>query len=186
MPTPAMRRAAALAGRLSGALAVVSGAAYIVYVLAPADLRDATIVAWNLTIIPAAVWLGWLLRRPRPAVAALSTLAGVVASVLWAIAFRRPGLEPWWIGLAAVWWVGIGLEVLPMRRRLGLFTLALGVASAADFVLTALNAPMPIYALGGFKIPMTSIWSVWVGLAVLRDPTLSGDSRASERELGQT
>ncbi len=101
---------------------------------------------------------------------AASTAAGVAASLLWAFAYGSPGLEPWWIGLAAAWWLGLGWLLVPKRRALGRFTLLLGVAAAIDFVLTALNAPMPIYAIGGLKIPMTIVWSLWAGLSLVREP----------------
>jgi hypothetical protein len=48
--------------------------------------------------------------------------------------------------------------------------LLLGLATTIDFVLTALNAPMPIYALGGFKIPLMIVWTFWIGLSLARDP----------------
>ena len=184
------RRAVQIVGRAAGALALASGAAYIVHLVGPASLREGAIVAWNLAIIPAALWLGWRLRGERPVVVTLATIAGFVASLLWASSFRRAGLEAWWIGLATAWWLGIGVGLLPARRWLGSFTFALGIAAAADFVLTVLNAPMPIYALGGFKIPMTIVWSIWVGVALVRDPGLTTRrSRPSPdvgRELGQT
>ena len=50
--------------------------------------------------------------------------------------------------------------------------MVLGVAAGVDFVLTAVRAPMPLYALGGFKIPLTMIWSFAVGMSLLRDPVL--------------
>jgi hypothetical protein len=162
----------ARAGRLAGALAVASGVAHIAYLVLAPDVRDSAVTTWNLLIIPAALWLGWLAARFRRSIAALATAAGVGASLLWAFGYARPDVEPWWIGLAAAWWLGLAVVLLQIRRRLGWFTLALGVAAAVDFVLTVLDAPMPIYALGGFKIPMTSLWSLWAGVALLRDPML--------------
>ena len=169
------------AGRLAGASAVASGVVYLSYVLDPS--AEARITAWNLLIIPPALYLGVLVARRGPIVAAISTTAGVVASLLWAFGSRTPSLEPWWIGLAAVWWLGVGWLLRADRRRLALFTILLGVAAAVDFWLTVVNAPMPIYALGGFKIPFTTIWSVWLGVALLRDPTLDRTSPEASRAV---
>ena len=112
--------------------------------------------------------------------AILATGAGVLASLLWALAYHEPKLEPWWLGLAACWWLGLGWLLRADRPGLGRFTLLPGVAAALDFVLTVLDAPMPIYALGGLKLPLTALWSFWVGGALLRDPFLR---RARERSL---
>lgn len=103
-------------------------------------------------------------------VSASSTAAAVTASVLWAFGYRSPSLEPWWIGLAAAWWLGLGWLLRTERRALARFTLLLGLATAIDLVVTALNVPWPIYALGGFKGPLTIVWTFWVGLALVRDP----------------
>ena len=160
-------------GRLAGALAIGSGVAYLAYFFG-GGAQQTWIVAWNLLIIPAALYTGVVVSRRGVVLAAISTAAGVAASLLWATNHQVPRLEPWWIGLAAVWWLGLGWLIRLDRRRLGIFTLLLGVAAAVDFVLTVLDAPMPIYALGGFKIPFTMIWSVWLGAALVRDPTLGG------------
>jgi hypothetical protein len=157
-------------GRLAGGFALASGLAYLAYW--PLGFGDASITAWNLLIIPTALYLGAGVASRGPIVSAAFTAAGVTASLLWAFSYRLPAVEPWWIGLAAVWWLGLGWLLAPERRALGRFTLLLGVAAAVDFVLTALNAPMPIYALGGFKIPLTMVWSFWVGLGLVRDPRL--------------
>ena len=153
--------------RLAGAFALASGVAYLAYLLlTPA--QDGAITAWNLLIIPAAVYVGVVLAPGGPIVAAVSTVTGIVASFLWAFDYKSPTLEPVWIGLAATWWLGIGWLMRRQNRRLGWFTLILSAATAVDFVLTALNAPFPLYALGGFKIPLTIVWTFWVGAALMR------------------
>lgn len=154
---------------MAGGFALASGCAYIAYLLVGVQFRDETIAAWNLLIIPTALYLGARLAAHGPLVSVASTAAGVAASLLWAFAHDMPGVEPWWIGLAAAWWLGLGWLLRTERRALGLFTIVLGVSAAIDFVLTALNAPMPIYALGGFKIPLSIAWSLWLGIALLRD-----------------
>ena len=153
--------------KLAGAFALGSGLAYVAYLL-PISAGDRAITAWNLLIIPTAIYLGVVLAPRGPVVAAASTAAGVVASLLWAFDYKSPTLEPVWIGLAAIWWLAIGWLLRRENPRLGWFTLILSAATAIDFVLTALNAPFPIYALGGFKIPLTIIWTFWVGVALLR------------------
>lgn len=154
---------------MAGAFAVASGLAYLVYLL-PIEGRDAAITAWNLLIIPTALYVGGRVAWRGPILAAGSMAAGVTASLLWAFAYDSPILEPWWIGLAAGWWLGLGWLLRAEHRALGIFTLLLGVAAAIDFVVTALNAPMPIYALGAFKLPLTTAWSFWVGLSLVRGP----------------
>ena len=154
--------------RLAGAFALASGVAYLAYLL-PTPARDGAITAWNLLIIPTAIYLGVVLAPRGPVVAAASMATGIVASLLWAFDYKSPTLEPVWIGLAAIWWFGVGWLLRLENWRLGWFTLILSVATAIDFVLTALNAPFPMYALGGFKIPLTIVW------------TLLGRSRATAR-----
>ena len=159
-----------VAGRLAGALAIGSGVAYLGYFLLDGPQPDRWIVAWNLLIIPSALYTGVLVARWGIVLATASTAGGVAASLLWASSHEVPRLEPWWIGLATVWWLGLGWLLRVYRRRLGIFTFVLGVAAGIDLVLTLLDAPMPIYALGGFKIPLTTIWSFWLGVSLLRDP----------------
>lgn len=167
---------------VAGGFALASGFAYIAYVLVGIRFQDLSIAAWNLLIIPTAIYLGARLASHGAPVSAASAAAGVAASLLWAFAHDVPRLEPWWIGLAAAWWLGVGWLLRTERRMLGLFTLVLGVSAAVDFVLTALNAPMPIYALGGFKIPLTIVWSLWLGLALLRDPRLAAAQASDHRQ----
>lgn len=153
---------------MAGAFALASGLAYLAY-LFPLEARDGAITAWNLLIMPTALYLGRRVAWRGAIASAGSTAAGVTASLLWAFGYHSPALEPWWIGLAAAWWLSLGWLLRTEHRALGLFTLLLGVAATIDFVVTALNAPWPIYALGGFKIPLTTAWTFWVGLSLLRD-----------------
>ncbi len=159
-------------GRVAGGFALASAIAYLAYLVLDDAVADHAITAWNLFIVPTALHLGFVLQRRGAVASAASMAAGLTASLLWAFAYDAPLLEPWWIGLAAAWWLGIGWLLGADRPRLGAFTLVLGASAAVDFVLTAVNAPLPIYALGGFKIPLTIAWSVWIGLALVRDPVL--------------
>ena len=154
------------AGTTAGLLAIASSLAYVAYPFT----NDMAITAWNLLIIPAAVWLGIRTAHRGWVLAVVSIAAGVMASALWALLYHEPLLEPWWIGLAAVWWLGLGWLLRADRPRLAAFTLLLGVAAAVDFVLTVLNAPAPIYALGGFKIPFAIVWTFWLGWTLVREP----------------
>jgi hypothetical protein len=152
-----------------GAFALASGVAYLVYAFPP-EGPDEAITAWNLLIIPAAIYLGAKVASRRPLLAAASTAAGVIASLLWAFAYASRALEPWWIGLAAAWWLGLGWVLRGDHRSLARFTLLLGVATLLDLVVTALDAPMPLWLLGAFKLPLTVAWTLWVGLSLIRDP----------------
>jgi hypothetical protein len=156
-------------GRVAGVFALASGCAYIAY-LVPIGGGDWAITAWNLLIIPTALSLGARAASGGSLVSAIATGAGVAASLLWAFAYASPALEAWWIGLAAVWWLGVGWLLRTQRPALGWFTLLLSLATMVDFVLTALNAPMPIYALGGLKIPLTIVWTFWIGVSLVRGP----------------
>jgi hypothetical protein len=157
-----------VAGSVAGALAIGSGVAYLAYPFT----SDLAITAWNLLIIPAFVWLGLRTAGAGRLVALGSTAAGVAASLLWAFVYHEPTLETWWIGLAAASWLGFGWLLRRARPRLAAFTVLLGIAAAVDFVLTALNAPFPLYALGGFKLPFTMAWTIWIGWTLVRDPLL--------------
>ncbi len=154
----------------AGACAIASGAAYLLYwpIL---DQPDWAITTWNLLIIPAALVLGVQVASRGPIVAAVATTAGVASSLLWSVGFENPRLEPWWIGLSAVWWLGVGWLLRDDHPRTGWFTLVLGVAAAVDFVVTALGFGLPLLAVGGFKLPLTTAWSVWIGVLLIRDAT---------------
>ena len=153
---------------LAGVFALAAGLAYLCYwpILARPDWA---ITAWNLLIIPTAVYLGVRLASRGWAVAATSTAAGIAASLLWATSFRNPGLEPWWIGLAAIWWLGFGWLLLPSHRATGILTLALGVATVLDFFVTLLDIGFPMLALAGLKLPLSTLWSFWIGAVLITD-----------------
>jgi hypothetical protein len=170
---------------VAGLTAIASGAAYLIYFLSFERLGESLITAWNLLIVPAALYLGAVLAPRGLALVAGATAAGVLASLLWAFEYRSASLEPWWIGLAAIWWLGIGWPLSRERSRLGWFTFVLGVAAGVDFVLTAIDASMPLYALGGFKIPMTMIWSLALGISLLRRP-IGGDTEHGGRGRRET
>jgi hypothetical protein len=152
----------------AGLCAIASGVAYLLY-FASGGNADWAITAWNLLIIPAAIVLGWRLSTGGSMVAAGATAAGVAASVLWAFEFRRAAVEPWWIGLAAVWWLGLAWALRAHHRKTAWLTAALGTAAAVDVVVTVLDAPLPWLAIGGLKIPLTNLWSLWIGVLLIRE-----------------
>lgn len=154
---------------IPGAFALASAVAYLVYAFPP-EGPDQAITAWNLLIIPAAIYLGARVAWRGPLVGAVSTTAGVIASLLWAFAYASRTLEPWWIALAAAWWLGLAWLLRGDHRSLARFTLLLGLATVFDLVVTALDAPMPLWLLGAFKLPLTVAWTLWVGLSLVRDP----------------
>lgn len=159
---------AGLFGRLAGVMAIGSGLAYVAYPFT----NDTAITAWNLLIVPAALWLGVRTAPRDRGLAVASAAAGVAASVLWALASHEPQLEVWWIGLAAAWWLSLGWLLRTDRPRLAAFTMLLGVATVVDFVVTSLDAAGPFMALGGFKIPLAVVWTLWVGWTLVREPLL--------------
>jgi hypothetical protein len=167
---------------IAGAFALASGLAYLVYAVPPEGPNEA-ITAWNMLIIPAAIYMGSELAWRGPIVAAASTAAGMIASLLWAFAYDSRMLEPWWIGLAAVWWLGLGWLLRGDHRALARFTLLLGVATLFDLVVTALNPPMAYWVLGAFKLPLTVAWTFWVGFSLVRDPAWGARPRS---DAGQT
>lgn len=165
-------------GRVAGFFAIASGLASVALFVTFERFEQWLIPAWNLLIVPAAIYLGVLLLPRNALIAATATLVGVTASTLWALGYHDRLLEPWWIGLAALWWAGVGWLLLQERPRLGRFTLLLAGATALDFVLTAAQAPMPIYALGGFKIPLSMVWNFWVGISLISRPSRAAGADA--------
>ena len=160
-------------GVLAGLCAIASGLAYLAYwpIL---DQPDWAITAWNLLIIPTALYLGIRLGPRGPVVAAISTAAGIAAALLWATSFRQAALEPWWIGLAAVWWIGIGWLLLPTHRATGILTVTLGVVAALDFFVTLWDIGLPLLAVAGLKLPLSTVWSFWIGVVLIGDARRRG------------
>jgi hypothetical protein len=176
---------ARVSAAVAGLFALASGMAYLAYwpILARPDWA---ITAWNLLIVPTALYLGVRLAARGPMLAATCTAAGIAASLLWATGFQHAEREPWWIGLAAIWWLGIGWLLLPVHRATGFLTLALGVATAVDLVVTALDLGLPLLALGGLKLPLSTLWSFWIGVVVLLDAAGGARSRGFSVSSGDS
>ena len=73
--------------------------------------------------------------------------------------------------LAGIGWVGLGLVLRSERRRLGVFTIVLGVACLVDSFGTALN----IDAIGSTGLTvylvLAPIWACAMGIDLLRTPS---------------
>lgn len=167
----------------AGLCAVASGLAYLQYFVSGAS-GDWAITAWNLLIIPAALVLGLRLASRGSLIAAGATAAGIAGSVLWAFDFRTASVEPWWIALAAAWWLGLGWLLRKRHRATAWLTLALGIAATIDLVVTILDAPLPWLAVGGLKLPLTTVWSVWIGVLLIRQAAASSGSSTTPKAAG--
>jgi hypothetical protein len=172
-------------GRLAGLAGLASAAASVAYIAtgmssvgSAADL-DRWIVAWNLLLVPVALWLGVVLSgRGDPAawiLAGIGATVGVLSCVLWATSYERPTLEPVWIGLSAAWWGIVGwLLVRHGLHRLGAFTVVVAAFAALDAIMTAIGVSGPAYALAGPKLPVAWVWTLVVGARLMIDPWLRG------------
>jgi hypothetical protein len=92
--------------------------------------------------------------------------------VLWALGAGVgfvPYLEIAYNTLAAVWLLGTGGILFSRRRSLGTFALVVGGFTALDAVF-GLFEPMPfaLYLLAAPKLPLAAIWSVTLGMALVR------------------
>lgn len=135
-------------------------------------LESGLIVALNLLLVPPALylmtWLWPVNRILAPAVGA----CGIASLLLWAAAsvFGLWHLEVVWISLSAIWWIGMGRLMVRVRRRLGIFTMLLGVAAVLDAIVSAIpGLPFVVFALlGGWKLPLSFAWTFWLAIELLR------------------
>jgi hypothetical protein len=160
--------------RLAGVSGLVAGALQVALFFGNgAGISEASLVgAWNVLQLPVAVALwAWLRLRSREVVD-ITTACGVGSLILWAASAITPSLAPLeavWIGLSAVWYIGIGAVARRERRFLGVLTIVVGLAAIGDAVVTVpemLGSPLPdvlFMALGGWKIPLALAWSLVVG-----------------------
>jgi hypothetical protein len=172
-------------GRLAGLAAIASALASVAWLagLAPAEgFPDRWITVWNLLLVPAAAWLGYLLVRsnePRVAmVAALAAAAGVASCVLWATSWQRADLESVWIGLSAAWWIATGLLLVRRGARwLGWLTVLLGGFAVLDALVTWFGNEGILFLLSSPKLPLAWVWAFAVGMRLVVDPALEPDRR---------
>lgn len=147
------------------------------------------LAAQSAFLIPLAAYLWRRLESSNRALATVSAVAGICSLFLWGTAPLTGAwnVEPVWIALSAVWWVGTGTLLRAFRRRWGTFTVILGIAAALDAVVTALEdaVPFTVFAvLGGPKLPLSLGWMVWSGVTLLREPkvaTIRPTGMTSER-----
>jgi hypothetical protein len=129
--------------------------------------------AWNLLLLPAALALDAELSPRAPERMRVATLAGVASLLFWAFggATRTitPGLEVAYLALSAVWWGGVGLTILPVRRAFGAFTLVLAAFAGWDALLTAFEpVPFGLYMTAAPKLPLAIVWDFWLAAVLLR------------------
>jgi hypothetical protein len=179
-------------GRLAGAAGLASAGASVAFVAtsmssinSPDDL-DRWTVAWNILLLPVAIWLGVALAIRRPAadrlLAGIASGAGVLSCLLWATTYQRPATEPVWLGLSAVWWSIVGaLLVQSGMRRLGAFSLVVGAFAALDSLLTAAGVNGEAYLLAAPKLPIAWAWALLVGARLVVDPMLRSGRRQETR-----
>lgn len=130
------------------------------------------LAGFNLLLIPVALYF-WFRLGPDLSLT-IATAAGVGSLLLWAVhsSVQPMGeLEPIWIWLSAIWWLGLGVELRLLHRKLGVFTSLVGLAALLDGIVStpALNPPFIVFALlGGWKIPLSFAWALAVGVTLVR------------------
>lgn len=129
-------------------------------------------LAWTLLLIPAVIRTHFALRPTAPAQLPIFTAAGVISPLLWAFGAAAafiPYLEIGYNALAAIWLLGTGAILCSRRRWLGIFALVVGAFTALDAVF-GLFEPMPfaLYLLAAPKLPLAALWSVTLGVALVR------------------
>jgi hypothetical protein len=166
-----------VAGRLVGAAALAAALAMVGEAVSEArgsDLHVPLGAAFNLLLIPPALWL-WVTLWPRGRITALvGSLAGLGSLLLWAGAFVFGWfqLEVVWIALSAAWWLALAQLMRRRERRLAILTAVTGLAAVLDATMTGLASVLPLpfllfALLGGWKLPLQLIWSAALGLLLL-------------------
>jgi hypothetical protein len=170
--------------RLAGAAALAAGASWFAWALInsttrgalelspPGSVALALTLGWTLLLIPAVLRTHSALQPSAPKTLPVFTAAGVTSPVLWALGAGVgfvPHLEIAYNALAAVWLLGTGAILFSRRRSLGIFALVVGGFTALDAVF-GLFEPMPfaLYLLAAPKLPLAAIWSVALGVALMR------------------
>lgn len=136
-------------------------------------LGELLTVNWNLCLIPGALLLLQWLRDEAPNLMLIFTVLGVISLTFWAYGGATRGitasLEMTYILLSGVWWLGTGFLLRLRRRAFGVFTIILGVLAVFDAFVSFLE-PAPLYLLApaGLKNPLSTLWSFWLGVILLR------------------
>ncbi|MGI9076017.1 MAG: hypothetical protein ACR2G6_01665 [Gemmatimonadaceae bacterium] len=199
-----------LGDRRAGLAALVAAAAWLTWVVLDAStggaldgprsgpnaawgwLGTGLLVTWTGLVVPAALALCRALRRSAPRVVPAATAAGIFSLGLWGVAalarWWPAGLEPAFLALSAVWWLGIARPLRGARPRLGTLTLALGVAAACDAIVTAGEGRLPGWTFpvfGGAKLPLQLVWTITVGVALWRGTRLHDVRRLQPAALDE-
>ena len=142
------------------------------------------ISAFNALSLPVVLWLGLVLRPPVLTAAAAGL--GLVTALTWASWHAFPSRELVWLTTGSLWWLLLGVMLLPVRARLAGFTLVLAVVGAFDVWATAASVGQPLLALAGFKLLLTPPWLVALAVTLLLDPELRSrdDPRRPARTSG--
>ena len=171
-----MRRHLMLAAGLSTLFAAVAMVAEAVASSSGAQAWDrAAGIAFNLLLVPA-VFAFWRIGgRPAIVIATAAAICGIGSLLMWAgaFAFQAWSLEPIWISLSAVWWIGLGLVLVRSGRLIGWLTLTLGVAAVLDVsattIVSTLTLPQAWFGLiGGWKLPLQLVWTLAAGVWLTR------------------
>lgn len=166
-----------ISGRVVGAAALAAALAMVGEAVSEArgsDLHVPLGTAFNLLLIPAALWLGVTLWRRGRITALVGSLAGLGSLLLWAGAFTFVWfqLEVLWIALSAAWWLALAQLMRRRERRLAILTAVTGLAAVLDATVTGIESvrqmPFLLFVLlGGWKLPLQLIWSAVLGLLLL-------------------
>jgi hypothetical protein len=139
---------------------------------------DAWVTISNLALIPLALWLGRLLVAQSVPLSVATAAAGVSAAALWAMSYDRPDLEPVWLGLQTLWWLGLGILFWARRMRwTASFTIIVAAAAGIDTLAVLLGETGVLWIVAGAKLPLSFAWAFAIGLRLLVEPLLARPDR---------
>jgi hypothetical protein len=178
--------------KIAGISAILAGIAWLVWIIlngvtngeldtggAAIGLRLAKfgqllMIAWNLLLIPAAVFLGnrFYAKDENPAL--FLTICGIASQMFWAYGGATSGITPMlevtYLFLSGIWWLGIGLILRGRWKMTGNLSVVVGAFSLLDAVLSFLEpVPFWIYALAAPKLPLAIVWNFWIGVFLLKN-----------------
>jgi hypothetical protein len=177
--------------KIAGISAILAGIAWLVWIFlnistngeldtdgAAISLRLAKfgqllMIAWNLLLIPAAIFFGNRFYPKDETPALFLTICGVVSQMFWAYGGATRGITPMlevtYLFLSGIWWLGSGLMLRGRWKMTGNFTVVVGAFALLDALLSFLEpVPFWIYALAAPKLPLAIIWNFWIGVFLLR------------------
>jgi len=178
--------------KIAGISAILAGTAWLVWIIlnsltngelddggAAISLRLAKfgqllMIAWNLLLLPAAIFFGNRLYPKGANPALFLTICGIASQMFWAYGSATRGITPMlevtYLLLSGIWWLGIGSMLRGSWKMTGNFTVGVGVFALLDAVLSFLEpVPFWIYALAAPKLPLAIVWNFWIGVFLLRN-----------------